>query len=79
MRGGSAPADATASAVWALAREVVLNRSKVSEATLAATARAGLSEEAVLEVVLECARAVIPVVPVVSRPLLRRVSIYNLT
>ena len=53
----SAPTDATAAAVAALAREVVLNRGKVSDSALAAATAAGLSAEAVLEIVLECAFA----------------------
>ena len=55
MRDGRRPADPAAAAVHDLAREVVLGRGRVSEATLAAAATtAGLSDEAVLEVVLEC-------------------------
>ena len=57
LRQGAAPADATAAAVAALAREVVLNRGKLTASTLDAATAAGLSAEAVLEVVLECAFA----------------------
>ena len=57
LRAGAVPTDATAAAVAALAREVVLNRGKVSDSALAAATAAGLSAEAVLEVVLECAFA----------------------
>ena len=56
LRAG-APADGTAAAVAALAREIALNRGKVSDSALAAAAQAGLSTEAVLEVLLECAFA----------------------
>ena len=55
LREGAAPADGAALA--ALAREIVLNRGRVSDSALAATAQAGLSTEAVLEVLLECAFA----------------------
>ena len=44
-------------AVSALAREVVLNRGKLSDPALAAATSAGLSAEAVLDIVLECALA----------------------
>jgi alkylhydroperoxidase family enzyme len=54
LRDGGAPTDPTAAAVHALAREVVLERGKVSDATLALAVAAGLSTEATLEVVLEC-------------------------
>ena len=57
LRQGAAPADAMAAAVAALAREVVLNRGKLTASTLDAATAAGLSAEAVLEVVLECAFA----------------------
>ena len=57
LRGGATPADRTAAAVAALAREIALNRGKVSDSALAAAAQAGLSTEAVLEVLLECAFA----------------------
>ena len=57
LRAGAAPTDATAAAVVALAREVVLNRGKVSDSALAAATAAGLSAEAVLGLVLECAFA----------------------
>jgi alkylhydroperoxidase family enzyme len=57
LREGAAPAYMTAAAVAALAREIALNRGKVSDSALAAAAQAGLSTEAVLDVVLECAFA----------------------
>ena len=56
LREGAAPADGTAAAVAALAREIALNRGKVSDSALAA-AQAGLSTETVLDVLLECAFA----------------------
>jgi len=57
LREGAAPADGTAAAVAALAREIALNQGKVSDSALAAAAQAGLSTEAVLDVLLECAFA----------------------
>ena len=57
LRQGAVPADTTVAAVSVLAREVVLNRGKVTGSTLDAATAAGLSTEAVLEVVLECAFA----------------------
>jgi alkylhydroperoxidase family enzyme len=57
LREGAAPAGRTAAAVAALAREMALNRGKVSDPALAAAAQAGLSTEAVLDVLLECAFA----------------------
>jgi alkylhydroperoxidase family enzyme len=57
LRGGASPTEPAAAAVWALAREVVVNRGRVSDSALAAATSAGLSTEAVLEVVLECAFA----------------------
>ena len=57
LREGAAPADGTAAAVAALAREIALNRGKVSDSALAAAAQAGLAADAVLEVLLECAFA----------------------
>jgi alkylhydroperoxidase family enzyme len=57
LREGAAPTDRTAAAVAALAREIALNRGKVSDSALAAAAQAGLSTEAVLDVLLECAFA----------------------
>ena len=53
LRDGGTPADPAAAAVHALAREVVLERGKLSDATLALAVAAGLSTEAILEVVLE--------------------------
>jgi alkylhydroperoxidase family enzyme len=57
MRDGVAPAEPTAAAVHALARELVLDRGKVADATVEAAADAGLSAEEVLEVLLEAAFA----------------------
>jgi alkylhydroperoxidase family enzyme len=57
LREGAAPADGTAAAVAALAREIALNRGKVSDPAFEAAAQAGLSTEAILEVLLECAFA----------------------
>ena len=57
LREAAAPDDGTAAAVAALAREIVLNRGKVSDPALAAAVQAGLSTEAVLDVLLECAFA----------------------
>lgn len=54
VRDGSAPTESAAAAVHALAHEVAINRGKVSDATLARVAAAGLSDQAILEVVLEC-------------------------
>jgi alkylhydroperoxidase family enzyme len=56
LREGAAPTDGTAAAVVALAREIALNRA-VSDSALATATQAGLSTEAVLDVVLECAFA----------------------
>jgi alkylhydroperoxidase family enzyme len=53
LRDGGTPADPVAAAVHTLAREVVLERGKLSDATLALAVAAGLSTEAILEVVLE--------------------------
>src|SRR5260370_13409441 len=53
LREAAAPADETAAAVAALARQIALNRGKVSDSALAATAQAGLSTEAVLDRLLE--------------------------
>ena len=57
LRQGAAPANATVAAVSALARQVVLDRGKLNDAVLAEAMSAGLSAEAVLDVVLECAFA----------------------
>lgn len=57
LREAAAPDDGTAAAVAALAREIALNRGKVSDPALAAAVQAGLSTEAVLDVLLECAFA----------------------
>jgi alkylhydroperoxidase family enzyme len=57
LRSGATPAGTVAAAVSALATQIVLDRGKLSGSALAAAAAAGLSAEAVLEVVLECAFA----------------------
>lgn len=53
MRRGRAPSDDTAAATHQLARDVVLARGKVSDATIAQATEAGLDTEAILEIVLE--------------------------
>ena len=53
MRRGRAPSDDTAAATHLLAREVVLERGKVSDATITQATEAGLDTEAILEIVLE--------------------------
>lgn len=57
VREGHAPASSSLAAVHALAREIALERGKVSDATVARAEAAGLSTEAILEVVLEVAFA----------------------
>lgn len=54
IRTGHAPSDGAAAAVYHLARELVLDRGRVSDATVADATEAGLDTEAILEVVLEC-------------------------
>jgi alkylhydroperoxidase family enzyme len=54
MRSGEPPADEACAAVHELARQVVLERGKVSEAVVEAAAAAGLSTAQILEVVAEC-------------------------
>ena len=54
IRNGDAPADRTNAAVHALANEIAIDRGKVSDATLARATAAGLSDDDVLDVVLEC-------------------------
>ena len=53
MRKGHAPSDDTAAATHQLAREIVLARGKVSDATITQATEAGLDIEAILEIVLE--------------------------
>jgi alkylhydroperoxidase family enzyme len=53
MRTGHAPSDDTAAATHQLARELVLGRGKVADATIAQAADAGLDTETILEIVLE--------------------------
>jgi alkylhydroperoxidase family enzyme len=53
IRGGRAPAEPTAAAVHAFAVEAATHRGAVSDATIAALADAGLTEETVLELLLE--------------------------
>jgi alkylhydroperoxidase family enzyme len=57
LREGATPAGETAAAVAALAREIAVNRGKVSDSALAAAAQAGLATEAILDVLLESAFA----------------------
>jgi alkylhydroperoxidase family enzyme len=54
MRGGRPPLDPAAAAVYALARDVVLTRGKVDDTVVDRARSAGLSTEAVLDVVAEC-------------------------
>jgi alkylhydroperoxidase family enzyme len=53
MRRGHARSDDTAAAAHQLAREVVVARGKVSDATVTQATEAGLDLEAILEIVLE--------------------------
>ena len=53
MRHGGAPAEPVAAAVHALAREAAVGRGKVAQSTTEAVLAAGLSTEAILEVLLE--------------------------
>jgi alkylhydroperoxidase family enzyme len=53
MRAGLAPSDGTSAAVQHLARELVVGRGTVTDATVARAIEAGLDTEAILEVVLE--------------------------
>jgi alkylhydroperoxidase family enzyme len=57
IRSGSAPTGAATAAVHDLAREVALRRGAVADGVLDAARHAGLSDEAILEVLLECAFA----------------------
>jgi alkylhydroperoxidase family enzyme len=57
MRCGRTPSDAAAAAVYALARDLVLTRGKVDDAVIDRALTAGLSTEAILEIVAECAFA----------------------
>jgi alkylhydroperoxidase family enzyme len=54
MRAGDTPTDPTAAAVYTLARDLVLTRGKVDDAVVDQVLTAGLTPEAVLEVVAEC-------------------------
>ncbi|HEY8548182.1 MAG TPA: carboxymuconolactone decarboxylase family protein [Acidimicrobiales bacterium] len=54
MRAGRPPSDTTAAAIHDLAREVVLTRGKVDDAVVDRAVTAGLSSEAILDVVAEC-------------------------
>lgn len=54
MRSGGEPTDPTAAAVYALATAVVSGRGHVASETLDRARNAGLSDEAILEVVAEC-------------------------
>jgi alkylhydroperoxidase family enzyme len=53
MRAGHSPSGEAAAAVHHLARELVLGRGSVPDATVAAATDAGLDTEAILEIVLE--------------------------
>jgi alkylhydroperoxidase family enzyme len=53
LRKGQAPSDDAAAAAHRLAREVVLARGKVSDATITQATEAGIDLEAILEIVLE--------------------------
>jgi alkylhydroperoxidase family enzyme len=53
MRDGGDPSDPAAAAVAALARELVDGRGKVRPSTIATVNAAGVSDEAILELVLE--------------------------
>jgi alkylhydroperoxidase family enzyme len=57
MRSGREPADAAAGAVYALARAVAIERGRVPVDVIERARTAGLDDEAILEVVLECAFA----------------------
>jgi alkylhydroperoxidase family enzyme len=54
MREGAEPVDPRTSAVYALAREVVLSRGKVAASTIDRALAAGLSVSELLDVVAEC-------------------------
>jgi alkylhydroperoxidase family enzyme len=54
MRSGREPADAAAGAVYALARTVAIERGSVPANVIERARTAGLDDEAILEVVLEC-------------------------
>ena len=53
IRAGGPPEDTTAAAVQALATEIVVQRGKVSDETIARARASSLDDEAILEVVLE--------------------------
>ena len=53
IRAGGPPEDTTATAVQALANEIVVQRGKVSDETIARVRASSLGDEAILEVVLE--------------------------
>jgi alkylhydroperoxidase family enzyme len=53
MRQGGAPAEPVAAAVHAFAREAAIGRGKVAEGTMQSVLDAGLSTDAILEVLLE--------------------------
>jgi alkylhydroperoxidase family enzyme len=54
MRSASPPSDARSAAVYDLAREIVLTRGKVDDATITRATDAGLSTPEILDVVAEC-------------------------
>jgi len=57
MRAGTPPRDPGAAAVYELAREIVVTRGRVDDATVRRSLDAGLTPAQVLEVVAECAFA----------------------
>lgn len=57
LRDGATPADPTVAVVASLAREIAQHRGAVTEQTLNAAHDAGLSDETILEILLECAFA----------------------
>jgi alkylhydroperoxidase family enzyme len=57
MRAGEAPTDEAAAAVYELARQLVVHRGKVADDAVARASAAGLPDEAILEVLAECAFA----------------------
>ncbi len=53
MRDGKSPSDPTQAAVHDLARDIAAGRGNVPDATVARAAKAGLTTEAILEILLE--------------------------
>jgi alkylhydroperoxidase family enzyme len=54
MRDGKAPSDPAQAAVHDLARDIAVGRGNVPDATVDRAAEAGLTTEAILEILLEC-------------------------